>query len=346
MNNNYWLHRITGGDNAATVSYPLFWGNGKEGYISIGWSDFSKEEVLKAIYSKGVSALDSLTEKAGWGRPKNRWNLWRFIREMKAGDVVVVPASGEFSVCVIADDKVYTNESMDKSLLVENGKPLTYKDGYLYNSEGHQVDLGFYRKVILKEIHIPRGTYAQQGLYSRMKIWQTNAAIGDLQGEIDEAVHAFHAHKPINLKGELEDALSSKIKETVKTLVHDDEFEDLVEWYLKTLGARTERPAKNESPTERGDADVVAYFDKLDVVVLVQVKKHEGETNEWAIEQIMGYKANHDYDSALALMWVISNCDEYSSKAEELAEEAHVRLIDGDDFSRMILDAGLDNMPL
>ena len=44
---NYWLHRITGGDNAIPLSEELF----KKGYISIGWSDLSDEADLNTIRS-------------------------------------------------------------------------------------------------------------------------------------------------------------------------------------------------------------------------------------------------------------------------------------------------------
>ena len=48
---NYWLHRITGGENAWPLSVGLFKkGYGSEqGYISIGWSDFATEEYLSMI---------------------------------------------------------------------------------------------------------------------------------------------------------------------------------------------------------------------------------------------------------------------------------------------------------
>ena len=81
---NYWLHRITGGDNAIPLSEELF----KKGYISIGWSDFSDEADLNTIRS-GWTPFETLF--ANWNPiPRNRYNLWRFVNEMKPGDIVVV----------------------------------------------------------------------------------------------------------------------------------------------------------------------------------------------------------------------------------------------------------------
>ena len=74
---NYWLHRITGGDNAIPLSEELF----KKGYISIGWSDFSDEADLNTIRS-GWTPFETLF--ANWNPiPRNRYNLWRFVNEMK-----------------------------------------------------------------------------------------------------------------------------------------------------------------------------------------------------------------------------------------------------------------------
>ena len=36
----YWLHRITGGDNALGYAHPLLFNHH---YLSIGWSDFSSD---------------------------------------------------------------------------------------------------------------------------------------------------------------------------------------------------------------------------------------------------------------------------------------------------------------
>ena len=150
---NTWLHRITGGDNALPLSSALL----DKGYLSIGWSDFSSEEYLAKLQSGG-SQFDQVFLDAKWGLPRNRWNLWRFVVEMAPGDLVVVPQPYTFSVYKIADEKVYTNESINPALLIDwNGDKVTLgEDGYLYNKEGNAVDLGFYRRVTLVEKDIPR----------------------------------------------------------------------------------------------------------------------------------------------------------------------------------------------
>lgn len=347
---NYWLHRITGGANALPLAYHLLFGAEKSGFglISIGWSYFSSDKKAREIQENGETALNQIFVEAKWGLPRNRWNLWRFLRGMKSGDIVVVPTGGEMHICEIADDVVFSNESIDPSLLVDwDGKKVErHDDGNLYNSEGKLIDLGFYRKVKLIETHIPRSQYADNELASRLKLRQTNAKISDLCDDVDKALERYREKKPINLKTQLINEISPTVLDNIKHLLDDARLETLVEQYFESLGARVETPSKNESPTEGGDADKVAYFDKLGVVVMAQVKAHKGYTDSWAVEQIRAYRQNHNYDGYTTLMWVISTCDDFSEGAKREADEAGVRLINGLEFAQMLLEVGLGGVTL
>ena len=345
---NYWLHRITGGDNAARLSYPLF--KKEEGdiaWISIGWSDFSNEESLRRIQGD-ESGFDRLFEEAGWGRPKNRFNLRRFVREMKQGDEVIVPLPWTFTICRIVDDAIYTIQDFPKDLLVDcYGNPVTIRDNYLCDKDGNDIDLGFFRKVEILLKDIPRSDYARQDLHSRMKIRQTNALITDLRESIEIAKQQFIEKRPINLKATLQAEMGPVALAKMSELLNADSFENLVRKYLESMGGKLRVPNKNESTSEMGDADVEAYFEKIGVVIMAQVKKHDEKTDSWAVEQIKAYGKNHQYDNWIAILWVVSTCNDYSKEAKELAaksQDGTVRLITGLEFAKMVLDAGLDIM--
>ena len=341
----YWLHRITGGDNALEFAHPLLF---THNYLSIGWSDFSEDTFVLDVKNRGENAIDEAMQNAGWGLPRNRWNLWRFIKGMTKGDIVVVPTWGDFSLFEIADDEVLSNESMDAAIYQDwNGnKASRNENGYFQNEAGNIIDLGFYRKVKPVLLHIPREGYTDQELYSRMKIRQTNADISDLKESIEYAQKAFEEKKPINLKEQIVEETAPKLLSLIEKLTNDMKFENLVGWYLESLGARVETPSKNESCTEDGDADKVGYFENIKTAIMVQVKKHEGTTDDWAVQQVKAFKANHNYSDYYTQMWVISSCEEYSEKAINEAEAAGVRLINGNEFARMILDAGLEGLSL
>lgn len=347
MSKNYWLHRITGGENAAAFSYPLLFSHN---LLSIGWCDFSTNELLESFKQQGIAAIDRAIDKE-WKhgfRPKNRFNLYRFICQMKKGDIVLVPTwGGEFSVFEIADDAILSNESVDLSLFIDGeGGSVSFVDGYLRNAGGKNVDLGFYRKVRPLFLDIPRMDYADNALYSRMKIRQTNADISDLSESVDSAIRNFEGNKPIDVKKEIVDEAVDLILDKIAKLSKDAQFERLVRWYLEAIGGDVEAPSKNESPTEDGDADAVAYFDNLKLAIMVQVKLHHNITGDWAVQQIKAFNHNHSYSGYSTLMWVVSTCDDYCDDAKRLAEESDVRLINGKEFCRMILDAGLKDFSL
>lgn len=344
----YWLHRITGGENASAFSYPLLF---KHNILSIGWSVLSNDKFVKDSISKGEDAINDALEAKDWGKPRGRWSLWRFIHEMKKGDVVLVPTyGGLFSVFEISSDKVYSNESIDKSLLVDdygNGI-INSKDGFIHTHDNETVDIGFYREVSPIETDIPRNGYADQALTSRMKIRQTNADITDICDSVINAIAAFRQNKPINIKERIMEKSAPEILNLIKQLADDTKFEELVGHYLKSIGADDIiTPSKNGSATDKGDADKIAVFENIKTIIMVQIKKHEGITDQWAIQQIKTFRENLHYDDDYSTqMWIISTCDDYSEEAKKEAESVGVRLINGIEFCKMILNTGLKGLDL
>lgn len=344
---NYWMHRITCGNNAADYAQKLFTGsvnNQEDHYISIGWSDFSNEANVKAIREGGAKVIDKLLLEKNW-KLRQRYNLFHFIAGMKKDDVVIIPQGSKFTVCCIADDTVLTNESINKGILATiSNNEITYDGQFLRNAKGKIIDMGFYRRVELIEKGVPR-LYASQRLYSALRyrgtIRKLPAAIGE---DIRKAYKSYRENKPIDLCMELEEALAKNTLKVINEQLNDIRFENLVEAYFKTIGAHIQKPAKNGCSTEKGDADRIACFETINVQIMIQAKKHDGKTNEWAVEQITAYAenfANDDYDTQL---WVISTCDQYSIKAIELAEQEGVRLVTGLEFAKMLLEAGIRNL--
>lgn len=222
------------------------------------------------------------------------------------------------------------------------------EEGFLRYDEKTYVDLGFYRRIKFTVTErIPRAEYADQALFSRLKIRQTNADISDLKDSIEEAIRRFQAKKPIHLKASIVEETWKTVLQNIHKLQNDMKFEQLVEWYLKSIGGTgVYTPVKNESPTEDGDADRVAFFEKIGVAIMVQAKKHTDQTNSWAVDQIKLFKKNHVFDRYKTILWVISTCDSFSEEALNLAEENQVRLINGEEFAKMIIEVGLDGLTL
>ena len=340
----YWLHRITGGDNGWLLSYRLL---REHEILSTGWSDFSTEDDLVLIREKKMCGV----EKLMWDNweierlPNNRYCLNRFINEMQPGDIVVVPMwGGTFSICEVVDNNIYTNFTLPQEMYSKYGIDL--RERYFY--QGNQcIDLGFYRKVRIIDgcLDISRRDYANQDLTSRMKIRQTNALIQDIKEAVDIAIDRHHKNAPIQIKNELMEGSVESIHESINKWFDANKYEDVVEKYLYAIGAdNVDTPAKNESPSDAGDADKVAIFETLKVRINVQVKKHgqNSSTGDWGVSQIVTYQKNQDKDEYTSILWLVSNANDFSSNAKQMAEgNSKVRLITGDEFARMILEVGL-----
>ena len=337
----YYLHRIS---HEGNVSYSLI----KKGYLTLGWSAFSSTNILDAAREKGYPNFDIITEQFGENHNRSRWNMWYFA-QMKAGDTVVVPLySGLFSVYEVCDvaksitelEKVFSSlEGIWDKHIIE------WKDHKLYDADAcKKIDIGFFIKVMPIVENVPRKLVSGM-LISRMKIRTTNADITDIAEFVETGIKAGKENKPITLYGEVVDSLVEQMRKKIVTVLNPDKFERLVKWYLERCGASSAWiPAKNEAGKKDGaDADVIAEFDNLKYIVYVQAKWHEGETSDWAVYQINSYKdQKSEGDSAYSYAtWVISSAEKFSEQAVADAEEKGVRLIDGKEFARMLLDIGL-----
>ncbi len=346
MEQHYWLHRCTCGDYAWPFSSELL---AKHNLISIGWSDFSRSGYPEMLLN-GRESFEKAFDTEWKYRPRNRNNLWRFLT-MKTGDIVIVPMPRTFSVYRIADDIILNNTTINKHLLVNSdGESVTLDgNGYLVNSKGKQIDMGFYRKVEVVAKDIPRADYARQALFSRMKVQLSTVDITDLKEDVDFAVKCYFEHNPINLRRAfLEEAAKSLLSQMCE-LLNDQKLEKLVAWYMRRLGAETIIPAKNATNCEEGDADVIATYDRLnDFTVYIQVKAHQGYTDEWAVNQITTYRETMKNKGALPThqLWVISTCKDFSKQAKLEAENSGVRLIAGLELAQMIIDEGAYLLPL
>lgn len=347
---NTWLHRIS---HHGEIAHPLL----ERGYLTIGFSDFSTLEFLSrnphfiSRTCQEVGYFDSTYERE-WGHDawRTRRNLWYFLAEMKAGDQVVVPgfpSQSLFSVFEISDDMAIPIGKVDANgLKTWTGVIVTLKDGQLNSNEKEVMDLGFARKVRLIERDLSRSDYADAALTSRMKIRMTTSNIGDLQASVAQAIDAYRSRRPINLHAILLERHTQVTLDEISRVLHPGKFQKLIKWYFLKVGAtQVEIPAQNESGKE-GDADIVATFEPLKTIIYVQAKKHSGETDDWAVQQIKDYRDQKDAmdDGYARVAWVVSTANSFSVECSSLAKQNKVLLLNGRDFVRLLLNAGIEGL--
>ena len=340
---NYWLHRIS---HHAEVSYPLL----DKNILSIGFSDFSNQEFIDDIlkeetWEKRWGVLEKKFDETWGTRPRTRHNLWRFIDGFKKGDRIVVPSWGVFSIYELVSEKPQPISNLKIDGLNDwNKKPLIVKDGLLQRGN-NQIDLGFYWEVKPIAKNMSRKDFADAPLTSRMKIRTTNTNVFNIKDSIEKAIVSFQKNKPINLYSEILDKIAPQVLKSLTSELNPDKFENLVKFYFERNGAtEVYIPAKNEKGKE-GDADVIAIFEPIKIIIFTQVKFHniKSETNKWAVEQIKYYRNNKEAmdDNYTKIAWVITSANGFTKDCIRIAQEEKIHLIDGKRFAEMIVEAGI-----
>jgi predicted Mrr-cat superfamily restriction endonuclease len=339
-----WLHRIS---YHGETSHPLL----ERGYLTIGFSDFSNPEFISKACGQDWSYFQNEFLE-GWGELKRtRYDLWKFLAEMKAGDQVVVPGfpnQGSFSVFEIIDDKpLPIGDVKTAGLKTWTGDSVTLKDGLL-NCKEKVIGLGFARKVRQIEKDLARSSFADAALTSRMKCRGTTYDISDLHESVDRAIASYRSNSPINLHNILLEQHTQATLNAICRELNPDKFEQLIKWYFEKVGAtHVEIPGKNE-PDKEGDGDIVATFEPLKTIIYVQAKKHTGETNEWAMQQIKDYRDKKESmdDGYARIAWVVSTAEGFSKECISLAKQNKVLLLNGRDFVRLLLNAGIEGLDM
>ena len=88
----------------------------------------------------------------------------------------------------------------------------------------------------------------------------------------------------------------------------------------------------------------MAVFENIKLIIYIQAKFHKDKVNEWGTNQILDYKTNKESidDGYNKIAWVITSADTFNNEAENIATENEIQLIDGLEFSKMLLNAGIN----
>lgn len=297
------------------------------GQIFIGWADASAvsanqswEEFRQVVYDK-YHASDPSMRAAGAAAG----NLWKFIVDMKVGDLVVIPRPKTFLVGQITGAAFYAPERAAEDTAWR--RPVNWLAG------GKP---------------IPR-TYGSVALVSRMKSYHTCTSASDLVTDIKRSVQRISDAVPPSLREELQTVLTTTaLQQLRRGRMDPNGFERLVARALIAWGAHSAQIIPRRLDI---GADIRAeYFPaggSEPITGLVQVKHYDGETpiEPEVIEKLVD--AADSADEIVAFCSVITTgvfSEEAKARAEELSRNRSVTimLIDGEEFSRKLTDSGLD----
>jgi len=292
--------------------------------ISIGWAKAERltdqsldywqfREVIKEAYYPEDSGYRDAGAVAG--------QLWRFIREMAEGDLVVVPHFGEFYVAKVVAPLIYRPEKADE----------------------HSA---FRRRVewLNAAQPIPRSR-ALAALQSRMKIRQTCADATDLIEEIQDALTVAAAGQNRSFEIDLRSRLIEQTRSEITSGRMDSfGFERLLATLLRSLRATEVRIVPRSQ--DKG-ADIVAVFSLADTFnfrLAVQAKhfRPDPPVGPHLVDQLV---AGIEAEQA-SLGWIATSGSFSAEAVERKAtyEEQRgfqIELIDGDQLAAMIVEGGL-----
>ncbi|MDI6885613.1 MAG: restriction endonuclease [archaeon] len=278
---------------------------------NLSWEQF--RQIIRDTYYSDEGTLRKAGAAAG--------HMWRFIREMNVGDLVVVPHGSEFYVAEIEGSAIYdTNKVTDDTAY---RRPVQWLNG---------------KKPIRRNL-------AKSALISRMKTQGTCTEAADLLDEIKECLQIASSGQSPTFQTDLQSRL---IRETLNELhsgrMDSFGFERLIQTVLTNLGAENAKiiPRKQEK-----GADILATFRVAGAfrqVIAVQAKhwKPDPPIGKEVVEQLI---AGIEAESA-NLGMVITSCaisDDAVNAAEKYFDETGIKieLVDGEQFAKLIVEHGI-----
>jgi predicted Mrr-cat superfamily restriction endonuclease len=279
--------------------------------LTLSWEDF--REIVRQAYYADHPTLRKAGAAAG--------HLWRFIREMKPGDLVVVPYGAEFYVAEVSGPATYDPAKVD--------------DDSAYRRAARWLNGG---KPISRQL-------ARSALLSRMKTQGTCADATDLLDEIRECLGLAERGQAPTFQTDLQARVIREVLAELRSgRIENFGFERLIQTVLRGLGAEEVRIVPR---SEDKGADLLATFrvaGTFQQVVAVQAKHWQPEppVSRDVVEQLIrGIEA----ESANLGMVVTSGSisDAAVQAAEQYFEEKGIRieLVDGEQFAKLMVEHGI-----
>ncbi len=285
----------------------------KKNYIAIGWEKMGDlaqyqgtREAFKAGFTKSYpDATKPGAIRTGSGQP------YRFVHEMKQGDLVLYPSK--------------------KDRLVHIGK---VEGPYQYNPG---LEAGYPNQRAVKWLKaIPRTSFTQGALYeigSAMSVFQVKNYADEFLVGLEGKASTPPVAEDETVAIIEEDIEQSTRDFIIKRLAQDlkgHPFAHFVAHLLSAMGYRTR--VSPEGPD--GGIDIIAHKDELGFeppIVKVQVKSTEGSTGDQLVSALYGKVSQGEYGLFVTL-------GTFTNPARNFARNiSNLRLIDGEELVDLIL---------
>jgi restriction system protein len=309
--------------HSSQADFDIFF---KNSVVAVGWSeiDFSEfdkegiEHLLGSVEEEYYNSDDILPQVIG-----RQLNQVRRFHNINEGDYIIIPFYNSIRLA-IADDKVLYDESAYANDLANQRKVR-----YQYSGDTYKT--------------IPRDVLSE-AFQRRLRV--RGSTVSDLYEFKDEIEKLFSQdnyswtsdfeNKENELKATLKTKLLSKIRSGKTNLKTGGlGLEYLVRELFICEGYKTEILAK--TTFQFGDADVYAVkSDKFqETKILIQVKHHNGYTDDWGLKQLSEIKSSEEYKDC---KFVLITSAEISEGVRKIAEDLDIAAMDGNEFVDWLIE--------
>ncbi len=277
----------------------------RKGYIAIGWSkvgDLSALRPDREAFKAKVTEV--FPEKRPGAIPNNAGQLFRFVHEMKPGDLVVYPSKRAREVHIGRVEGVY---KYDPSL--ESGYPNLRPVKWLRT--------------------LPRTRFTQGALYeigSAMSLFQVRNYADEFISALEGKTLSPLPPGPDVTVGPVAEEIEQTTKDFIlKRLAQELKGHPLADFVAHLLGMMGYRTKVSTEGTDKG-VDILAHRDELGFeppIIKVQVKSTTGSVGDPEVSALYGKVAQNEFGLLVTL-------GSFTNQAKNFASgKSNLRLVDG-----------------
>lgn len=284
----------------------------KKNCVALGWAKMGDLSTLRAdreIFKARVAEV--YPDKKPGAIPNNAGQLFRFVHEMKPGDLVIYPSK--------RDRQIHLGR-------VESG----------YRFDPH-TDSGYPNLRSVQWLKtVPRTQFSQGALYeigSAMSLFLVKNYADEfraaLEGKSAPIVSVEQDESVAAVAEDIEETTRDFVLKRLAQELKGHPFADFVAHMLNIMGYHTR--VSSEGPD--GGIDIVAHKDELGFeppIIKVQVKSSEGSIGDPAVSALYGKVGAGEYGMLVTL-------GVFTTQAKNFAKsKTNLRLLDGDDVVELV----------
>lgn len=284
----------------------------KKNRIAVGWAKMGDLAVIKPDRDHFKARVTEVyPDKKPGAIPNNAGQLFRFVHEMKPGDLVAYPSKRDRQIHL---DRVKGGYEYDPK--TEPGYPHVRQVTWLRSiprthfSQGALHEIGSAMSLFLVKNYADEFRAVVEGKAAPVTPVEQDESVAAVAEDIEETTRDFVLKR-----------LAQELK--------GHPFADFVAHLLNTMGYRTR--ISPEGPD--GGIDIVAHKDELGFeppIIKVQVKSSEGSIGDPAVSALAGKVTSGEHGLLVAL-------GTFTAQARSFAKSrSNLRLIDGDDLVQLI----------